>query len=248
MEAANLKKVVTLSLVLLQTSTVVAESHRELSSVRYSHAKELLGHGYQKKVIRPKEKADDIPAFVKAACEKFTPRKYKKMAPIIAAAVLENADRYAMDPLFILAVIQNESSFQVKMKGGVGEIGLMQIKPSTAAWISKLYGIPYKSEKSLYDVKMNIRVGAALMDKLRKQFESRSGLYVSAYNVGATRLREMLEDDYTPHDYVRAVMKRYIALYEGYKAEGNLQAQVNVAYSRTLDITRKVVANSVATN
>jgi soluble lytic murein transglycosylase len=110
-------------------------------------------------------------------------------------------------------VIQNESSFNPKMKGSVGEIGLMQIRPETAKWIAGLTKIKYKGEKSLYQPEMNIRIGAAFLNRLRNQFDSNSTYYLTAYNAGAGNVRKMISENVTPKIYASAVMKRYAAIY-----------------------------------
>jgi soluble lytic murein transglycosylase len=208
-----------------------------------SQAKELLGRTYKNKVSRKSEKVTDLAEFVKAATLKFLPKAYHKSAKAVAQAILDESANYELDPIFLMAVIQNESSFNPKRKGGMGEIGLMQIKPDTAAWIAGAYGLDYKNAKSLYDPVTNVKIGAALMDKLRRQFDSKSRLYVSAYNIGAKKVRSMVEDKKIPKVYVQAVMKRYIAFYSAFKVEGGVKAQSEAAWMNTINLTRKNFLN-----
>src|SRR5512144_2060024 len=42
------------------------------------------------------------------------------------------AQRYGIDPALVKAVVWRESKFNPKVRGRVGEIGLMQIRPLTA--------------------------------------------------------------------------------------------------------------------
>jgi soluble lytic murein transglycosylase len=212
-------------------------------AARLSHAKELLGVKAERKVTKRNETATDLKNFVKAATRKFLPESFKKESDAIAATILEASAEFELDPMFLMAVIQNESSFNPKRKGSVGEIGLMQIRPSTAAWISGLYGIEYKNGDSLYDPETNIWIGAALLDKLRNQFDSASRLYVSAYNLGPKKLRQMMKENKKPKDYVKAVMKRYMALYAGFKVEGDSRLQSSIAWQNTMNLTRKVARN-----
>jgi soluble lytic murein transglycosylase len=171
---------------------------------------------------------------------KFIPKKFNKSANLISKAIVESAKANQFDPIFLMAVIQNESSFNPKMVGSAGEIGLMQIKPSTAAWISKLYRIPYKGPKSLYNPTMNIKIGAALMHKLRNQFDAESSLYISAYNIGATRVRSMVSENITPKSYLNAVMKRYVAIYSAFKVEGTSKLRSQVAFN---SVNRVIAGN-----
>lgn len=212
-------------------------------AIRLHHAKELLGRSYKTKAVKKNETATDVARFVTAATRKFLPKAHQKDSKPITAAILESSAEFGLDPMFLMAVIQNESSFNPKMKGSVGEIGLMQIRPSTAAWIADLYGIEYEGAQSLYDVETNIWIGAALLDKLRNQFDSSSRLYLSAYNIGPKKLRQMLKENKKPKEYVQAVMKRYIALYSGFKTDAHPQLQSTIAWKRTMNLTRKLARN-----
>src|SRR5205823_4927450 len=54
----------------------------------------------------------------------------------LAEAVLAEAARAGYDPLFILALVSVESRFRLKVASERGAYGLVQLKPSTFAWIS----------------------------------------------------------------------------------------------------------------
>jgi soluble lytic murein transglycosylase len=230
--------------ILAMNSASFAESaNREPLSVqtetRVSHAKELLGRGYKKSAVRISESTKDITQFVKETTKKFLPKKYRKSSGAIAKAIVESSELYHMDPVFVMAVIQNESSFNPTRRGSFGEIGLMQIKPSTAEWIADSYDLDYKDEKTLLNPVHNIEIGVALLDKLRHQFESKSRLYLSAYNIGAKKVRTMVEDKRIPKEYVIAVMKRYIAMYSAFKIEGNWKERGEIAFHNTRDAIQK---------
>jgi soluble lytic murein transglycosylase len=221
------------------------------TKARLTHAKELLGGGYKKSAVRKSESTKDMTAFVRETTRKFLAKKYRKDSEKIAQAIIINAQKYELDPVFLMAVIQNESSFNPTRRGSFGEIGLMQIKPSVAEWISDVYDIDYEKDSDLLDPVMNIQLGAALMDKLRHQFESESRLYLSAYNIGAKKVRSMVSEQRTPKEYVVAVMKRYIAMYSAFKVKGNWKARGEIAFNNTkLAITKKfknVAKNEVPT-
>ncbi len=218
-----------IALVTFSSKGVAGETDLQSKS-RLSHAHELLGGSYKKSVVRKSEKVKDISEFVKETTRKLVAKKDQKSSDKIAKAILESAATYHFDPVFLMALIQNESSFNPRRKGAFGEIGLMQVKPSTAEWIADAYDIDYKNDKSLYDPVINIKIGSALMDKLRNQFESESRLYLSAYNIGAKKVRSMVSDKIIPKIYVHAVMKRYIAIYSAFKVEGNSKERSEVAF------------------
>jgi soluble lytic murein transglycosylase len=229
------------ALIAIMSTSFMAQSVDAATSknirTRISHAKELLGSTYKKSVVRKAESANDVAGFVKAATLRFLPSSYKKKSDQISTVIMAEAERYGFDPIFLMAVIQNESSFNPKMKGSFGEIGLMQVKPSTAEWIAKTYKIEYKNSKSLYEPETNIKIGAAFIHKLRDQFDSQSRLYISAYNIGAKNVRKMVRGKNTPKVYMMAVMKRYVAMYSGLSNRGTAQEQGRMAWVQVSQVT-----------
>jgi soluble lytic murein transglycosylase len=215
----------------------VVEVKTDQQPARMDHARELLGKKINKSLIKKAGKSETLEVFVLELTKKFLVKSQQKHASKIAKAIIRESRQYGFDPLFVMAVIQNESSFNMKMVGAVGEIGLMQVRPTTADWISSLYKIKYKGEKTLFDPNVNIKLGVALMDKLRDQFDAHSRLYISAYNIGASKVRSMVEEDRTPKEYVVAVMKRYLAIYQAFR-EKKLNDQINTAYESVMNLTR----------
>ncbi len=223
------------------TSVALAEvpARTPSSDARISHARELLGGSYKKSVVRHGEKTADISDFIKETTQRFLPKAYQHLAKKISKVIIDQADQYEMDPLFLVAVIQNESSFNPKRLGAFGEIGLMQLKPDTAKWLADTCHVPYKGAKSLYDPETNIKLGAAFIDKLRTQFDAQGRLYLSAYNMGAHKLRKLVDLKKTPKNYVVAVMKRYVAIYSGLNSEGNWKNKSQLAWNNIRDLNQK---------
>ena len=208
-------------------------------STRIAHAKELLGGTYKKSVVRHSEDIKDISDFVEELVVKFLPKKFVKQSRTIATAILRESEKHNFDPLFLVSIIQNESSFNPTMKGSAGEIGLMQIKPSTAKWIAQKNGIKYKNDKELLKPAFNVKIGAIYMAMLREQFDSHGRLYMSAYNMGAKKVRRMIAKDKMPGEYVGAVMKRYIAMYSAFKHDGDATELAKIAYNNVRESTKK---------
>ncbi len=230
-------------LISAQPSLVDAATNKQISN-RISHAKELLGKSYKHSAVRKTERADNIAEFVNKSTKNLLPKSQKKVSREIANAIMHESEHYGFDPIFLMAVIQNESSFNPKMKGSAGEIGLMQIKPDTAEWIAKTYKLEYKGAESLYNPAINIRIGAAFMNKLRNQFASKSGLYLSAYNAGAKKVRMMVSEKNTPKAYAMAVMKRYFAIYSALGTETGTQSErADLAFANVRNITAKIARN-----
>lgn len=233
----------------------VADASRGSNSVRIAHAKELLGNrAYKKSAAKKSESLEDLSEFIERIAKKWLPKKYEKKSRSVAAAIIAESDAHGFDPVFVMAVIQNESGFNPDMRGSFTEIGLMQIKPTTAAWLAKKLKIKYKGEKSLRDPVQNIRLGVAFMASLRDQFSSHSQLYISAYNMGARRVRQIVADDRMPKDYVQAVMKRYVAIYSAFSHEesDDIESLTAKVFDRvrevTRAVTRTVASSKVATS
>lgn len=160
------------------------------------------------------------------------PEGWKKHAPGLSRTILQQARKHDFDPLFLMAVIQTESGFRPWIRGSAGEIGLMQIKPSTAAWISRKAGIAWHGPKTLEDPSKNVQIGAAYLAMLRKQFKHRDDMtYVAAYNLGSAKLRSMLDQRIVPVEYTMRVSGHYVVYFTEYgkthnRPSGRLLASV----------------------
>lgn len=182
--------------------------------VRLDHAKELLGSRYKKSTVKTGESIKKINKLVYATVKERLPAPFQNKREKVAQAIIDEAYKYKFDPIFILSVIQSESSFRPHLLGSFTEIGLMQIKPTTAAWIAKKMNLKYKGDKDLFDPVKNIRIGAAFLSYLRDRFDSHAQLYLSAYNMGQGNVDQALEQNIWPKDYVGRVMRQYVDFYE----------------------------------
>jgi soluble lytic murein transglycosylase len=186
---------------------------------RVSHARELLGKYYKHSVVRSGEQVTEVGRFVYQWTKGELKKGSKKYAKLIARTVLAESEKNGFDPVFLMAVIENESSFDPRAIGPVGEIGLMQVTVATGEWIARKHGIPWKGKSSLYDPKTNIRIGAAYLAQLREEFDSHGQLYLAAYNMGSLNVNRALERSVRPKDYPDRVMKRYVRFYADIKNE-----------------------------
>jgi len=87
------------------------------------------------------------------------------------------AARYRIDPLFLHAMVAQESSSQPRARSHKGALGLMQIMPTTGAML----GV---APASLFDPATNLDTGARYLKKLQKRFGTDFALILSAYNAG----------------------------------------------------------------
>lgn len=105
----------------------------------------------------------------------------------------------AINPLFILAVIWQESGGNPLAKGEAGEIGLMQVLPSTGL----LFGASLEAE--LWNPVINIRVGSRY---LQYCFDNTSHVFdaLRAYNAGLTGSQRSSENGKA---YANAVLNKF---------------------------------------
>lgn len=133
-----------------------------------------------------------------------TRQRIRTLRPIVN----EYAKRYSLPPALILAVIEQESSFDPLAQSGKQGIGLMQLVPHEGGQEAYLYserkpGIPTLQE--LQDPKTNIRLGTAYLRLLLdvhfddiEHEDVRVALALAAYNWGPTRLRKVLRQNGVP--------------------------------------------------
>lgn len=104
------------------------------------------------------------------------------------ASLLHRASRrYAIEWHLLVAVVETESAFRPAATSVRGALGLMQLRPSTAAEVARAFGIPYGGPADLYDIEVNIRLGTGYLHMLRRRFGTLD-LALQAYNIGPTRL------------------------------------------------------------
>jgi soluble lytic murein transglycosylase len=111
----------------------------------------------------------------------------------VADAVLDEARRARFDPLFVLALIEVESSFDGEAVSWAGARGLMQLTPQTLIYLSALEGIRLSAEELWRDPALQVRLGVRYLSRLEKRFGSLD-LALMAYNAGPETIRQALEE------------------------------------------------------
>jgi soluble lytic murein transglycosylase len=205
-------------LVTLNSFANTGETTRTLASLRHTvrveHARELMGKSYRKSIVSRFEHKKDIDKNIYEIVKNRLPKNYKIRANSVGRTIIEEAHKYSLDPYFVLAIISGESSFNPLAKGPVGEIGMMQIRPTTGKWISEIMKTKWYGDKFLRDPVYNIKLGVAYLSWLRNKFQGNGQLYVAAYNMGPGSVRKALLRNVYPKDYPIHVMKRYVAFYK----------------------------------
>lgn len=217
----------TLGLVLACATSAKAQHHtsvvalgplsQEQARLRLEHSQELLGKYYDRSTVRFGQNVVKINSDIYRWTRERLPAEYKKNYKKIAQAIIDESLKHQFDPVFLLSIIQTESRFNPKSAGAAGEIGLMQILPSTGAWIAAKAKIPYKNKNTLRDPVSNIRLGAAYLAFLRDRFDMHARLYIAAYNMGQRNVDHAQSRNIWPKDYPGAVMRNYVEFYSALK-------------------------------
>ena len=102
--------------------------------------------------------------------------------------VVETAAENEMDPLFLLAIMRQESMFDQWISSWAGAHGLMQLMPSTAKETALQMRMRDFAVPRLKEPKVNIAIGSRYMSRLLKRFGGKPELALAGYNGGPTRI------------------------------------------------------------
>lgn len=91
----------------------------------------------------------------------------------------------------VMAVTYQESRFNPTAQSSAGAMGLMQLRPLTAAEEAEKLGIAHKESK-LFDSQHNLLLGSSHLSRLLDSFEHSYILTLAAYNAGPTPVRRWL--------------------------------------------------------
>ena len=182
-----------------------------IENIRIQHSREILMANPQsykklKKFANERKIRKSIEAYIESKNSKLD-------AEEIAETLIQVSYDYQYDPMFILSVIKTESQFRPHIVGKAGEIGLMQIKPETAEWVTKKYKMPWKRREALFDPIYNIQVGALYFKYLKTSLRSDSKRYINAYNVGINNLNRYPASTTVHYPYYKKVVGNYLTIY-----------------------------------
>lgn len=129
----------------------------------------------------------------------------------LAYIIAKESKRHHIDPYLVLAMIKTESSFRIKVVSYKGAVGLMQLLPNTAYYISdKRSDLNLNNRHELFDPVANIRVGINYFAYLKDKFNGNEKYAIMAYNFGPTNLKKYLSRNYSlPSFYYNRVMANY---------------------------------------
>ncbi len=209
---------------------------------RIIQATEILDDQFTKNIARNNYNEAQMKRFIVKKVKASLPEHYQSRSQKISETIISQSNLYSMDPLFIVALIENESKFNPKALGQFGEQGLMQIKPSTATWIAKKYHLATGKQYSLYNPTHNIKFGVAYLDYLRQKYHRSGKFYIEAYNLGPQRMNDFMKRHETRITYHHLVRNHYLALYAQIEQSNADDKTVSERYPRIARVKARVKA------
>jgi soluble lytic murein transglycosylase-like protein len=148
----------------------------------------------------------DIDALLQRVARRLDPELRAKLAE----AVFSESERAGYDPLLVLALVSVESNFRPHVSSDRGAYGLMQLKPSTFAWIAgrepDIGDGAAVSEDPVIDVRLAVRYFRWLENRFHRREEA-----LMAYNAGPARMRHYQRAGIPAslREYPRRVLREY---------------------------------------
>jgi soluble lytic murein transglycosylase len=97
-----------------------------------------------------------------------------------AGVIRTEARRHGLDPYLVAAVVRVESGFRADARSRQGAVGLMQLMPATARWVTTKSGI----RGPLEDPAANVAYGSWYLHYLLHRYGGNLRLALAAYNSG----------------------------------------------------------------
>lgn len=137
------------------------------------------------------------------------------------------SEQFGVDPLFVLAVIREESRFQPDAGSFAGALGLMQIMPKTGKAIAGQLGIPNFKNSMLLDPETSIKMGAYYLGAQLGNFSQNKYYASGAYNGGPGSMSSWISKwgdkdidefiEYVSYDETRNYIKKVMGSYFFYQ-------------------------------
>lgn len=121
--------------------------------------------------------------------------------------IKEAADYYSLPVALVRAVIAAESNFEARAVSRAGALGLMQLRPQTAAAMSVT---------NSFDPRDNIYGGARYLRLMLNQFQGDVALAAAAYNAGPSAVKRAR--GIPPFKETRDYVARVVRLYASFQA------------------------------
>lgn len=137
---------------------------------------------------------------VEADYPRLSQEEIQALMPRINAAISSASQKYGVDENMIRAIIKLESSFQPYSLSTSGAMGLMQLMPFTADWLSVT---------DPYNIEQNIRGGTEYYRDQLVRFNGNVELALAAYNKGPNTVIKYNGVPPEAKSYVNRVLEYY---------------------------------------
>lgn len=124
--------------------------------------------------------------------------RFLKPSEQVSHIIVQCAAEEQISPSLLEAVILTESKFDEKAVSHVGAVGMMQLMPDTANWISEQSGLP---SDNLASPEQNILLGAWYLNYLLEKYHNNEVLALAAYNAGRGNVDEWVEKNHWPEGF-----------------------------------------------
>jgi len=127
----------------------------------------------------------------------------------LAGVITIEAQRAKLPPTLVLAVIEVESGGRNFAVSHVGARGLMQLLPTTGAFVAAAADLPWPGPETLFDPVANVRLGVRYLERLVERYpDLRTAL--TAYNWGPNRIsRRLRQGEALPRQYADRVLSAW---------------------------------------
>ena len=113
-------------------------------------------------------------------------------------AMHPKAEAKRPESALVLAIIRQESAFQINAESRAKAQGLMQLLPRTAKGIAKRLGVRYSRHKLTNEPDYNLILGQAYLAQLLDDYNGSYVLALAAYNAGPGRVKRWLRNNGDP--------------------------------------------------
>jgi len=102
------------------------------------------------------------------------------------------AKRWNLPATLILSVMREESAFDRYAESNAGALGLMQLMPSTALWVSDMLGLRMIDSAELKYPEVSINLGSFYLSRLAKKDRWSIVSVLASYNAGRGRMKRWI--------------------------------------------------------
>lgn len=128
-----------------------------------------------------------------------------------------------LDEAWVYGLIRQESRFISDARSSAGAMGLMQLMPGTAKWVSTKLGVRKFQKNLVNEVNTNLTLGTYYLKHVLTQLDNQPLLASAAYNAGPGRARQWRDEK---------------------PLEGAIYAET-IPFNETRDYVKKVMSNSM---